>query len=100
MKSLSPSIPFESTELKRSNSHDETLREIIFLLYLEMGSKQIADILCFSKRTVDKYREHISNRIGTKNLAGIIKYAIEHNINNDHTLKNKFKKFLIENNVS
>ena len=61
-----------------------------------MGSKQIADILCFSKRTVDKYREHISIQIGTKNLAGIIKYAIEQGINNDKMLKNKFGKFLIQ----
>jgi DNA-binding NarL/FixJ family response regulator len=81
---------------KRNTLHDETLREIIFLLCLEFGSKQIADILCFSKRTVDKYRDHISDRIGTKNLAGIIKYAIEHGINEDVVLKNKFAKYLIE----
>ena len=92
-------IPNQS-EINSSGSilHDETLREIIFLLCAEMSSKQIGDVLCLSKRTIDKYRDHIAFRIGAKSLAGVIKYGIDHGISGDALLRNKFIKVLPQEN--
>ncbi len=70
-------------------THEEKLREIMYLLCLEKSSKEIADILCLSKRTIDEYRQEISIITQSKNLAGVIKYALENEILEDEILKKK-----------
>jgi DNA-binding CsgD family transcriptional regulator len=72
----------------RSNSTDpgplETLsqreREILKLVADGKTSREIADRLSISPKTVDTYRSRLMSKIGVKNLAGLVKFAIRHGL--------------------
>lgn len=72
----------------RSNSTDlgplETLshreREILKLVAEGKTSREIAKRLSISPKTVDTYRSRLMSKIGVKNLAGLIKFAIQHGV--------------------
>lgn len=55
-------------------------REIVVLICQEMSNKEIAAKLGLSIRTVESYRDHIVEKIGARNMAGIVLYAIKHKI--------------------
>ncbi len=55
-------------------------REIIRLIALEMTTQEIADKLFISVRTVDSHRQHILEKIGVRNAAGITRFALEHGL--------------------
>lgn len=63
------SVPFSDKEI-----------QIIRLICQEYSTKQIAGVLHLSDRTIDWHRENIMQKTGAKTLAGIIVYAITHNI--------------------
>ncbi len=54
--------------------------DIIRLICMEYTSKEIADKLYLSKRTVEGHRTKIMTKIGAKSIARVITYAIEYNI--------------------
>ena len=54
--------------------------QIIQLICQQYSSKEIATAIGLSKRSVDSQRERIQKKIGAKNLAGIVLYAIQHGI--------------------
>lgn len=54
--------------------------EIIRLICQEYTSKEIAERLAISYSTVITYRERIMSKIGAKNLAGIVMYAVKNGI--------------------
>ncbi|MDA3615048.1 response regulator [Polluticaenibacter yanchengensis] len=54
--------------------------ELIKLLCKQMNTKEIGHNLNLSERTVEQYRSNIGRRIGAKNLAGIIKFALQNGI--------------------
>lgn len=54
--------------------------QVIRLICQEKTNKEISDILCLSARTVEGTRAKIINKINVKNTAGIVLYAIKHNI--------------------
>lgn len=54
--------------------------EIINLLCSEFTTKEIADKLFISPRTVEGHRNKILEKTGKKNIAGVVVYAIEHNL--------------------
>jgi two-component system, NarL family, nitrate/nitrite response regulator NarL len=54
--------------------------EILKLVTREMSSKQIAEILFISERTVETHRKNILKKTGATNLAGLVKYAYVNNI--------------------
>ncbi|MDD2792161.1 MAG: response regulator transcription factor [Sediminibacterium sp.] len=58
----------------------EREREIIRLICKELTSKEIANVLNLSKRTIEGHRSRIMNKTGAKSTAGIIIYAVEHKI--------------------
>ncbi|MBH2003128.1 MAG: response regulator transcription factor [Sphingobacteriia bacterium] len=62
--------------------HQFSTREldIIRLICKELTSKEISEELHLSKRTVEGHRTRIMNKTGAKGIAGIILYAVEHNI--------------------
>ena len=72
----------------RSNSTDpgplETLsqRELEILKLVADGktSREIAERLSISPKTVDTYRSRLMSKIGVKNLAGLVKFAIRHGL--------------------
>src|SRR2546423_9086488 len=57
-------------------------REMIIIRCIcqEMSNKEIANQLYLSVRTIEGYRDKIQEKIGAKNAAGIVIYAIRNNI--------------------
>jgi DNA-binding NarL/FixJ family response regulator len=57
-------------------------RELSVIRYIcqEMANKEIASQLNLSIRTIEGYRDRIQEKIGAKNAAGIVVYAIKNNI--------------------
>jgi len=56
--------------------------QVLALICQEMTNKEIGDKLHISVRTVDAHRRNILQKTGAKNTAGLVKYAIKHQIYN------------------
>jgi len=54
--------------------------EIIRLIEKDMGTKEIAETLFISERTVETHRKNILFKTGTRTVIGLIKYAYERKI--------------------
>ncbi|MGD2035255.1 MAG: response regulator transcription factor [Bacteroidales bacterium] len=54
--------------------------EILFLICKGLSNQEIADKLFLSKRTVDKHRENLLLKTGSKNTASLVIYAIKNEI--------------------
>ena len=54
--------------------------EVLYNICKGMPNQEIADILCISKRTVDKHRENLLLKTEAKNTAGLVVYAIKNGI--------------------
>jgi len=54
--------------------------ELIELLSKEFTTKEIAVKLFVSKRTVEGHRERAMQKVGAKNVVGLIMYAVKHNL--------------------
>ncbi len=70
--------PDNSDSLGRPVTNRE--KQIIQLIAQEMSTKEIADKLCISSRTVETHRKNILEKLGAKNTVGLIKTAIQYNI--------------------
>ena len=55
-------------------------KEILRLVAKEYNSRQIAEILFISERTVETHRKNILRKTGATNLVGLIKYAYANNL--------------------
>ncbi len=55
-----------------------TKREIEVLKYIchELSTKEISEKLYRSERTVEGHRQNLIEKIGTKNVAGLVVYAV------------------------
>jgi DNA-binding NarL/FixJ family response regulator len=60
--------------------------EVITLIAEGMTNVEISEVLFLSKHTVNTHRKNIMNKLGVKNTAGIVMYAIKENF----TTPNKF----------
>lgn len=64
--------------------HNEQLTDkelqIIMLICKENSNKEIAEKMFLSPRTIDTYRERIMQKIGAKNTAGVVIYAMKHDL--------------------
>lgn len=54
--------------------------EILSLIAKEYSSPQIGEKLFISPRTVDSHRRNMLDKLGLKNTAGLVRYAIEHGL--------------------
>ena len=54
--------------------------EVIRLICQELSNKEIADRMHQSVRTIEGYRKQILEKIQAKNTAGIVVFAIKHNL--------------------
>jgi len=75
---------FDSLE-KTKKAVDEVLLtkrevEIIKLIATEFTTNEIAEKLMISSFTVDTHRKNIVNKLGVKNIAGLVKFAFEHQL--------------------
>lgn len=55
-------------------------KEVLKLIVKENSNKEIADQLFISMRTVDAHKRNLLEKTGCKNIAGLVVYALEHNI--------------------
>jgi len=61
-------------------SLSEREEEILLLICQEHTNKEIADLLNLSVRTVDGHRSRLLKKTGMKNTAGLVKYALQHEL--------------------
>jgi len=54
--------------------------QVLTLLCQEKTSKEIGDVLFISARTVEGHRRSLQDKIGAKNLAGLVMYAVKNGI--------------------
>lgn len=59
-------------------------KQVMAYIARELSSTEIAKKLFLSKRTIDGHRKNIITKLDLKNMAGIVKYAIQHNILNEN----------------
>jgi DNA-binding NarL/FixJ family response regulator len=83
-----------SAENTHSNTHDEKLKEIIYLLCKELTSKEIASALNLSVRTIEEYRSEIMIQTQSKNIAGVFRYALKNGILDDEILQARLNRFI------
>jgi DNA-binding NarL/FixJ family response regulator len=62
------------------NSLTKREKEVLQLIAEELTSPEIADKLCISVSTVEIHRRHLLQKLGAKNMVGLIKTAIEANL--------------------
>ena len=55
-------------------------KEIYRLIMKEYGNSEIADELFISVRTVEVHKRNLLEKTGAKNTAGLVLYAVEHNL--------------------
>jgi DNA-binding NarL/FixJ family response regulator len=70
---------------KKNSTQSEVLLstreiEIVALAAQEKCSKEIADRLAISSRTVEKHRKHMMEKTQSKNFIGVILYALKNNL--------------------
>lgn len=72
-------------ERKRESEDSELTereREVLKLICQEYTNKEIGDKLYISVRTVDSHRRNLLQKTGARNTAGLVRYAVEHNLLN------------------
>lgn len=55
-------------------------KEVLKLIVDEFTTKEIAQKLFISQHTVESHRKNIISKLNVKNVAGLVKYAIENNL--------------------
>jgi DNA-binding NarL/FixJ family response regulator len=75
-------VKFKKTDLT------ETEEQIVKLICEQKTNKEIADVMCFSPRTIESYKRSIHQKTKTHNTAGIVLFALTNNMI-DHLFHNK-----------
>ncbi len=55
-------------------------REVFYLVVDGLSSAEIGDSLSLSPKTIETYRSRIHQKLGTDDVAGLIKFAIRHDL--------------------
>ena len=55
-------------------------KDVLRLIAQGLASKEIADRLGISTRTVEAYRVAIMDKVGVRHIAGLTKYALRHQL--------------------
>ena len=58
-------------------------KEVLHLILKEYSNKEIADSLFVSVRTVDAHKRNLLDKTGSKNVAGLVLYAIDRQLFDD-----------------
>jgi two-component system, NarL family, response regulator NreC len=89
-------VEYYQQKLEENIYGDEKTREEIFLICNEFSSQEIGELLFQSARTIEKHRRKIHQVTNTKNLLGLLRYAMENKILDDEELNQKFAKALLK----
>ena len=75
-------LEYNGEDSEHNKFVDLTDRElqILDLICQELTNREIADQLHISVRTVDAHRQNVLQKTGAKNTAGLVKYAVRHQI--------------------
>jgi len=81
-KLLEDLIHPRSTKIRKPEGTSLTDREIevLKLITEEYSNSEIAERLFISIRTVDTHRRNLLDKLGVKNTAGLVKYALQHGL--------------------
>jgi DNA-binding NarL/FixJ family response regulator len=80
LASLIVKSKFQSQKKSPSALFTEREREIIRLICRQHTAQEIGELLFLSKRTVEGYRTRILEKMDVKNTAGVVIFALKHNI--------------------
>jgi two-component system, NarL family, response regulator NreC len=69
-----------SSHVHRYDLLSEREQQVFRLIVEGNSTKEIADILCVSPKTVEKHRSNFMKKLGVNDLVGMVKYAIKINI--------------------
>ncbi|MDA9563817.1 response regulator transcription factor [Flavobacteriales bacterium] len=75
-----PSKKFVSNSMTSIDDLTSREKEIIALIADELTNNEIADKLFISARTVDTHRRNLLQKLGVKNTAGLVKFALQNNL--------------------
>jgi DNA-binding NarL/FixJ family response regulator len=64
----------------RKSELSEREEEVLFSICQGHSNQEIAEKLNLSKRTIDKHRENLLLKTGSRNTAGLVMYAIRHGL--------------------
>lgn len=79
-------ITAESESMSYNQDNKLTEREIEVLKYvcMQMSTKEIADVMCLSDKTIEGHRIRLIQKTNSKNLAGLVMYAVDHGLVDRH----------------
>ena len=80
LASLIVKSKFDSRLKGHSNLFTDREKDIIRLICRQHTAQEIGELLFLSKRTVEGYRTRILEKMDVKNTAGVVIYALKHNI--------------------
>ncbi|MEQ8908317.1 MAG: response regulator transcription factor [Vicingaceae bacterium] len=72
----------QKKEKQKSSQVELTEREkdVLKLIAEEFTTHEIADKLCISHHTVESHRKNLIAKLGVRNIAGLVKYAVENGV--------------------
>ena len=88
-KVIHDNIGFESTKIKSDFDRDfftSREQEVLQLVCEQLSAPEIADKLFISPRTVEGHRNTLMIKTGSKNIAGLVVYALQNGIVEMHKL--------------
>jgi len=80
LASLIVKSKFDPQKKKSSDLFTEREKQIIELICLQHTAQEIGERLFLSKRTVEGYRTRILEKMEVKNTAGVVVFALRHNL--------------------
>jgi DNA-binding NarL/FixJ family response regulator len=80
LASLIVKSKFEAQKKAPATLFTDRERDIIRLICRQHTAQEIGDLLFLSKRTVEGYRTRILEKMDVKNTAGVVIFALKHNI--------------------
>lgn len=74
----------ESTSYNPDNKLTEREIEVLKYVCMQMSTKEIADVMCLSDKTIEGHRIRLIQKTNSKNLAGLVMYAVDHGLVDRH----------------
>jgi DNA-binding NarL/FixJ family response regulator len=74
---------FKNLPGENENDLNEREREVLMLIYEEYSNKEIADKLLLAERSVERYRMQLLEKTNSKNVVGLVKWALRNGLVGD-----------------
>lgn len=70
----------DATSYNADNKLTDREIEVLKLVCKQMSTKEIADVMCLSDKTIEGHRIRLMQKTNSKNLAGLVIYAVDHGL--------------------